>query len=90
MQHCQQCHSPNSGAHAPLPEALSSVPWEDILKSLETGPMKAQGASLTADERKAASNARTLANYSAVEKLATLLEEISEKRFVGAKLSATA
>ena len=53
MQHCQQCHSPNSGAHAPLPEALSSVPWESILKSLETGAMKAQGASLTADERKA-------------------------------------
>jgi polyvinyl alcohol dehydrogenase (cytochrome) len=53
MQHCQNCHSPNSGAHAPLPDALASVPWESILKSLESGNMKAQGASLTADERKA-------------------------------------
>jgi UDP-N-acetylglucosamine--N-acetylmuramyl-(pentapeptide) pyrophosphoryl-undecaprenol N-acetylglucosamine transferase len=39
---------------------------------------------------KAASNARALANYMAVEKLGALLEEISEKRFVGAKLSETA
>jgi polyvinyl alcohol dehydrogenase (cytochrome) len=53
MQHCQRCHSPNSGAHAPLPDAMASIPWESILKSLESGVMKAQGASLTADERKA-------------------------------------
>ena len=53
MQRCQQCHSPNSGAHAPLPEDMASIPWEDILKSLETGNMKAQGASLSPDERKA-------------------------------------
>ena len=53
MQHCQQCHSPNSGAHAPLPEAMASTPWENILQALESGVMKAQGASLTADERKA-------------------------------------
>lgn len=52
MRHCQRCHSPNSGAHAPLPEAMASMPWETILKALETGAMKAQGASLTADERK--------------------------------------
>jgi polyvinyl alcohol dehydrogenase (cytochrome) len=53
MQRCQQCHSPNSGAHAPLPEAMAGIPWEDILKSLETGGMKAQGAALSVDERKA-------------------------------------
>jgi polyvinyl alcohol dehydrogenase (cytochrome) len=53
MQRCQQCHSANSGAHAPLPEDMASIPWEDILKSLETGNMKAQGASLSPDERKA-------------------------------------
>jgi polyvinyl alcohol dehydrogenase (cytochrome) len=53
MQRCQQCHSLNSGAHAPLPDDLASIPWENILKSLETGNMKAQGAALTADERKA-------------------------------------
>jgi UDP-N-acetylglucosamine--N-acetylmuramyl-(pentapeptide) pyrophosphoryl-undecaprenol N-acetylglucosamine transferase len=39
---------------------------------------------------KAAANAHALANYMAVEKLGALLEEISEKRFVGAKLSETA
>ena len=53
MEHCQRCHSPNSGAHAPLPDAMASIPWESILKSLESGVMKAQGASLTVDERKA-------------------------------------
>ena len=53
LRSCQQCHSPNSGAHAPLPEAMAGIPWEDILKSLETGNMKAQGATLSADERKA-------------------------------------
>ena len=53
MRNCQQCHSPNSGAHAPLPEAMASIPWEEILKSLETGAMKSQGAALSADERKA-------------------------------------
>lgn len=53
MRSCQQCHSPNSGAHAPLPEAMAGIPWENILKSLESGNMKAQGASLTADERRA-------------------------------------
>jgi polyvinyl alcohol dehydrogenase (cytochrome) len=53
MRSCQQCHSPNSGAHAPLPEDMAAIPWENILKSLETGNMKAQGASLTPDERKA-------------------------------------
>jgi polyvinyl alcohol dehydrogenase (cytochrome) len=53
MRSCQQCHSANSGAHAPLPDSMASIPWEDILKSLETGNMKAQGASLSPDERKA-------------------------------------
>jgi cytochrome c5 len=53
LRSCQQCHAPNTGAHAPLPEDMASIPWEDILKSLESGNMKAQGASLSADERKA-------------------------------------
>ena len=53
MEHCQRCHSPNSGAHAPLPDAMSAMPWEAILRALDSGVMKAQGASLTADERKA-------------------------------------
>jgi len=53
IRSCQQCHSPNSGAHAPLPQDMTGIPWEDILKSLETGNMKAQGAALSADERKA-------------------------------------
>ena len=42
IAHCQQCHDQNSDAHAPLAEALASKPWEAILKSLETGAMRAQ------------------------------------------------
>jgi polyvinyl alcohol dehydrogenase (cytochrome) len=51
IQHCQQCHDQNSGAHAPLPEALANIPWQDIVKTLETGEMRAQGAQLTAEQR---------------------------------------
>lgn len=50
---CQQCHDKNSGTHAPLPEALAQMPWETILKSLETGDMRAQGAALKPEERTA-------------------------------------
>ena len=50
---CQKCHDQNSDAHAPLPEALASRPWEAILKSLETGAMRAQGAQLSPEERRA-------------------------------------
>jgi UDP-N-acetylglucosamine--N-acetylmuramyl-(pentapeptide) pyrophosphoryl-undecaprenol N-acetylglucosamine transferase len=39
---------------------------------------------------KAAANAHALANYHAVEKLANLLEEISEKQFPASKVAATA
>ena len=53
MDHCQQCHDPNSEAHAPLPTALAHMPWENILKVLETGSMKAQGVELSAAERRA-------------------------------------
>ena len=55
IAHCQQCHDQNSAAHAPLPEALATKPWEDILKALETGAMRAQGAQLTPEERRAVS-----------------------------------
>jgi polyvinyl alcohol dehydrogenase (cytochrome) len=50
---CQQCHDQNSDAHAPLPEALATRPWEAILTSLESGAMRAQGAQLTPEERRA-------------------------------------
>ena len=48
---CQQCHDQNSDAHAPLPEALATKPWEAILQALETGLMRVQGSQLTAEER---------------------------------------
>jgi polyvinyl alcohol dehydrogenase (cytochrome) len=53
ISRCIQCHDPNSETHAPLPEALASMPWEDILKTLETGSMKAQGAQLSPEDRRA-------------------------------------
>ena len=51
MSHCMSCHSPNSGAHAPMAEAMAEIPWQDILKTLESGSMKVQGSALTAEER---------------------------------------
>ena len=53
ISRCIQCHDPNSEAHAPLPEALNNLPWQDILKALETGSMKAIGASISAADRMA-------------------------------------
>jgi polyvinyl alcohol dehydrogenase (cytochrome) len=51
MSRCMSCHSPNSGAHAPMAETLAEMPWQDILKALESGSMKVQGDALTAEER---------------------------------------
>lgn len=50
---CQQCHDQNGDGHAPLREALATKPWEAILAALETGAMRAQGAQLTSEERRA-------------------------------------
>ena len=51
ISRCIQCHDPNSESHAPLPEALGNLPWQDILKTLETGSMKAIGAQLSAADK---------------------------------------
>ncbi len=53
ISHCMQCHDPNSESHAPLPEALHNLAWQDILKTLETGSMKAMGAQLNERDRTA-------------------------------------
>src|ERR1700742_5080321 len=50
---CIQCHDPNSGSHAPLPEALGNLPWEAIVKTLETGSMKAIGAQISPADKMA-------------------------------------
>src|SRR6185503_9316055 len=49
-----ECHSPASASHAPSQEALSQIPWQDILKTLDTGVMKIQAQNLSQDERVAA------------------------------------
>src|ERR1700723_3455622 len=51
ISRCIQCHDPNSESHAPMPEALSNLPWQDIVKTLETGSMKAIGAQLSAADK---------------------------------------
>lgn len=51
MNHCMTCHAPESGAHAPALETLAEMPWQGILKSLESGSMRVQGDTLTAEER---------------------------------------
>jgi polyvinyl alcohol dehydrogenase (cytochrome) len=54
ISHCIECHSPASASHAPSQEALSQIPWQDILKTLETGAMKVQAQNLSQEERVAA------------------------------------
>ena len=53
IEHCQQCHDQNSDAHAPLREALAAKSWQQIVKALETGSMRAQGAELSPEDRRA-------------------------------------
>ena len=51
ISRCIQCHDPNSESHAPLPDALANLSWQDIVKTLETGSMKAIGAQLSAADK---------------------------------------
>ena len=51
ISRCLQCHSSTSTTHAPTPEALAQIPWQDILKTLETGVMKVQAQNLSQDDR---------------------------------------
>lgn len=50
---CAVCHRPESGTRAPLPTVLHEMTQEAILRTLETGAMRAQGAMLTPVEREA-------------------------------------
>ncbi len=49
-QHCAACHDTPTGRVPPL-SALRAMDAPAILRSLESGPMKAQGAALTNSER---------------------------------------
>ena len=51
ISHCMQCHSPTSATHAPTPDELAQTPWQEILKTLETGAMQVQAQSLSREER---------------------------------------
>ncbi len=53
ISRCMQCHDSNSDSHAPLPDALRTLPWQDILKALETGSMKAIGDQLSVPDKRA-------------------------------------
>src|SRR5450432_1968128 len=51
ISRCLQCHSSTTTTHAPTPEALAQIPWQDILKTLESGVMKVQAQNLSQDDR---------------------------------------
>src|SRR5690349_5304305 len=52
-KNCAVCHRPGAENRAPLPDALAQLSQQGIVTSLETGAMKAQGASLTPVQRTA-------------------------------------
>src|SRR5579884_2074554 len=52
-KNCAVCHRPGAENRTPLPDQLGQLSQQAIVGSLETGPMKAQGASLTPAERTA-------------------------------------
>lgn len=49
--HCALCHDRSAETRAPAPAALRQMPPANIVRSLESGQMKEQGAALTAAER---------------------------------------
>src|SRR5882724_10407692 len=53
QKHCALCHKPDADNRTPTSEALKWVPNGAIVVALETGSMKAQGATLSAPERHA-------------------------------------
>jgi len=50
-QHCAACHDASGATRAPAPAALKLMSPENIVKTLESGVMKDQGASLNAIEK---------------------------------------
>jgi polyvinyl alcohol dehydrogenase (cytochrome) len=50
-QRCGTCHDASGATRAPLPSALRQMSPENIVRALESGAMKDQGASMTASER---------------------------------------
>ncbi len=51
-QHCAACHEVSGQTRAPGPAALRQMSPENIVRALDSGVMKEQGASLTAAERR--------------------------------------
>jgi polyvinyl alcohol dehydrogenase (cytochrome) len=51
QQHCAACHDASAVTRAPAPAALRLMSPENVVRSLETGAMKAQGAPLDAAQR---------------------------------------
>ena len=51
ISNCLQCHSSTSVSHAPTPEALAQVPWQEVLQTLENGSMKVQAQRLSRDDK---------------------------------------
>jgi len=56
-QRCSMCHDASGETRAPAPAALRQMSPENIVKSLESGLMKEQGAAMTVAEK------RTLAEF---------------------------
>jgi len=52
QQHCMVCHGNPNVPQAPQPSVIRQMSAERIYDALTTGPMKAQGATLTEDQRK--------------------------------------
>ncbi len=83
ISQCLQCHSSTSTSHAPTPEALAQIPWQDILKTLETGAMKVQAQNLSKDDKIAVSR------FVGKEAGAQILPEVTGFCTAGAKPIAT-
>lgn len=52
-QRCASCHENSAATHAPPTSALRKLAPEGIIRSLESGSMKTEGAGLSADEKRA-------------------------------------
>jgi polyvinyl alcohol dehydrogenase (cytochrome) len=51
ISRCMSCHSPTATTHAPSPDALAQIPWQNVLKTLDSGVMKVEAEALSEGDR---------------------------------------
>jgi len=80
QEHCAMCHDHSAETRAPAPSALKMMSPENVVKALESGLMKDQGAPLAAAQKKTVAEFLTGKMIGAQQ--AAVTEQFSKSRLV--------